>query len=85
MDFIHGNKLNKLAGFNLLHDILNPPTCTKILNIHYFPTLQGYMDTQKGKAKFKNFRVLLNCGCIYTILMGRIIQKLNHKENNLIQ
>ena len=32
MNCIHGNKLNKLAEFNLLNEILNPPKLTKKLN-----------------------------------------------------
>ena len=28
INFIHGNKGNKLAEYNLLHDILNPPKRT---------------------------------------------------------
>ena len=30
MNCIHGNKLNKLAEFNLLNEILNPPKLKKI-------------------------------------------------------
>ena len=29
MTRIHGNKVKKLAEGNLLHDRINPPTCTK--------------------------------------------------------
>ena len=49
----------KIAEHNLLHDILNPPKRTKILNIHYSPILQGCVNTRKGKAKVKSFRILL--------------------------
>ena len=42
------------------------------------------MNTRKGKAKFKNFRILLDSGCSSTILMIRIMQK-NPKEDNLIK
>ena len=31
MTAIHGNKVNKLSEFNLLHDIINPPKCSNFL------------------------------------------------------
>ena len=34
------------------------------------------MNIRKGKAKFKNFRILLDSVCSSTIVMGRIIEKL---------
>ena len=43
--FIHDNEVNKIAEFNLLHDILNPSTRTKYINIHYSPVLHGCMNT----------------------------------------
>ena len=39
MTFINVNKVNKLAGCNLLHDILNPPKLIKYLDRHYYPIL----------------------------------------------
>ena len=72
---VHINKVNKISSFNLLHDILNPPKCTKLFNSHYFPILNRFMNTQKGKAKFKSFRILFYIGCSYTIIMGRLMRK----------
>ena len=54
MTCIHEKKVNKLAECNLLHDILNPPKRTKILNRHYFPILQGCMNIRQDKANLKN-------------------------------
>ena len=34
MTCIHKNKVNKLAEYNLIHDILNPPKNTKNSNIN---------------------------------------------------
>ena len=34
------------------------------------------MNTRKGRAKFKCFRIRLERGCIYTILMGRLVEKI---------
>ena len=43
------------------------------------------MNTLKGGAKFKKFRILLDSGCSSTILMGRLIEKLTPKEDAVIQ
>ena len=43
------------------------------------------MNTQKGKARFKKFRILLDSGCISTIVIRRLITKLNLKEDAVIQ
>ena len=55
MTCIHGKKVNKLAECNLLHDIINHPKRTENLNSHYYPIIQGCMNTKNGKAKFNNF------------------------------
>ena len=75
MTFIQENKVNKLSEWNLLHDILNPPKHNKILNIHYSPILQGYINICKGEAKFKNFQILLDSVCSSTIIMVRPTKK----------
>ena len=85
MACMHGNKLNKLAEWNLLHDMINLLKLTKNLNSHYSPVLQGCINTQKGKQKFKKFRILLDSGCSSTILMGRLIQNRIPKIDNVIQ
>ena len=55
MASMHGNEVNKTAGYNLLHDILNPSKHTNNLNIHYSPILYGWMNTRKGRARDKKF------------------------------
>ena len=52
---IHDKEVNKIAEYNLLHDIINPPKCTKYLNSHYSHILYVCMNTRKGKLKFNNF------------------------------
>ena len=49
MTCIDENKINKLAEFNLLHDIINIPGRNKTLNIYYSPILQGCMNIRKDK------------------------------------
>ena len=43
------------------------------------------MNTRKGRAKFKNFRIILDTRCISTIVTGRLIPKLSPKEGNMMQ
>ena len=43
------------------------------------------MNTRKGKAKFKNFRILLDSVCSSAILMGRLVEKLGPKIYYVIQ
>ena len=38
------------------------------------------MNTRKGKANFKNFQILLDSGCSYKIVMGRIGKKSIEKD-----
>ena len=59
MTLIHDKEVNKIAEFNLLNDIINTPKRNKRLYSHYYPILHGCMNTRRGKAKFKNFRILL--------------------------
>ena len=76
MTRINDDKVNKIAEWNLLHDIINPPKCTKNLNTHYSPILNGCMNTRHGREKFKNFWILLDSGCSSTIVMGRLVKDL---------
>ena len=73
MTRIHTNEVNNISECYLLHDIINPPERSKTLNSHYSPILHGWMNTIKGKAKFKNFCILLDSGCSSTIVMGRLV------------
>ena len=55
MTYIYDNKGNNIAEWNLLHGILNPLKRIKKLNSNYSPTIHGYMNKRKGKAKFNFF------------------------------
>ena len=52
---IYNKDVSKIAKFNLLHDMMNPPKRAKSLYSHYTPILPECMDTIKRRAKFKNF------------------------------
>ena len=43
------------------------------------------MNTRKINKIFKNFLILFNSVCIYTILIERLMKKLTPKENSVIQ
>ena len=60
MTIIHDNKVNIIPACNLLHDILNPPKRKKVLNIHYSPIQNKFINKRKGKSKFNKFRILLD-------------------------
>ena len=79
MNRIHDIKLNNISQCDLLYDIINPYKHTKSINSHYSPILHGCMITCRGISNFKNFRILLDSGCSSTILMRRLITKLNTK------
>ena len=66
---IHGRDINNIAECNLLHDILNPYKRNKNMNFRYSPILHGCMNTLRGKARFKNLRILLDSECSHTIVM----------------
>ena len=82
---IQNNEVSNIAECNLLHDIINPPRRAKNLNIHYSPILHVCMNTRKGKSKFKNFRILLDSGCKFTIVMVRLVRKQAPEKNALMQ
>ena len=67
MALIHDKKVNKIAECNLIHDIINPPKRAKNLNINYSPILHGCINTRKGRAKIKNFQIILDSGFRSTI------------------
>ena len=71
---MHENEVNKIAECNLLHDIINPSKFNKKCNSHYSPVLHGCINTREGKAKFKNFPILLDSGCSSTIVMLGLIK-----------
>ena len=80
MNCIHENKVNNIAEFNLIHDIINTPKRTKNLNSHHSPILHGFMNTRNDKAKIENFRIILDIGFSSSIIMGRLVEKLSPKD-----
>ena len=85
MIHIHEKEVNKKSGCNLLQGMINPPKRAKKLNNHYYPILHVCMNTTKGREKYKNFQILLDSGCIYTIVMGRLVEKLLPEEDAVMQ
>ena len=77
MTCIHNNEVNKISEWNLLHDIINPTKQNKKLNIHYYPILNVCINTRINRAKLKNFQILLDSGCSYKIVTGKIVEKLH--------
>ena len=43
------------------------------------------MNTRKGRVKFKNSRILLGIGFIFTIIMIRLVEKLNLEKDAVMQ
>ena len=43
------------------------------------------MNTRKGKAKFKNFQIILNSGCSSTIAMGKFVEEINPEKYAMMQ
>ena len=85
MIHIHDKEVNKTAEYNLLHHIINPPKRAKNINSHYSSILHGCMNTRKGRAKFKNFRILMDSGCSSMIVIRRIFEKLKIEKDAVIQ
>ena len=80
MMHIHSNEVNNISECNLLHEIINPPKRTKKLNSHYSPILQGCMNNRGGKAKFKNFQIILDSGCSSIIVMIRLVKNIPRRR-----
>ena len=62
MTRIHDKEVNKISVCNLLYDIINPPKQAKHLNKNYSHIIHVCMSTRKDRAKFKNFRIILDSG-----------------------
>ena len=82
---IHDDKVNKIAECNLLHDIINIPKLTNNFDSHYSPILHVYINIRKGRARFKNFRILLDNQCSSTIVMVRLIKILSPEKDVVMQ
>ena len=85
MTRVHNKKVNKIPECNLLHDIINSSKRTKHLNSHYYPILHACMNTRHGRAKFKSFWILLDSGFSPTILMVRLVEKIHHEKDAVMQ
>ena len=77
---IHNNEVNNISECNLLHDKINPPKRAKYLNRHYYSILHGCMNIRRGKAKFKNFHIILDSGCSSAVVMGRLVKILSPEK-----
>ena len=85
MIYIHDNEVNNIAECNLLHGFINAPKRAKNINTHYYLILHGCMNIRKGRARFKNFQILLDSGFIYTILMIWLVDKLYPGKDTVMQ
>ena len=65
---------------NVLSYFLNITKRARTKNSHYSPIIQGCMNTRSGRAKFKNFQIILDNGRSSTIMMGKLASKLKSKE-----
>ena len=80
MYHIHNTKSNNRTVCNLIHGIINNYKRTKNKNSNYYPILHVCVNTQRRKAKFKDFRILLDIGCSSMILMESLIKNLKLKK-----
>ena len=85
MNHIHENEVNNISECNLLHGVLDPSKLTKNINIYHSPILRVCMNTCRGKAKFKNFRILLVSGFSSTIVMRSLLDKLKAKKGGVVK
>ena len=83
MTHIPDDEVNKIAECILLNNIINRPKLAKFLNRHYSPILHECMNTICGKAKFNNFLILLDSGCISTIVTVSLVKIYKYPENML--
>ena len=56
MENIHDNDVNSISQCNTLHDILNPSNGVNNTNSSYSAILNGFMNTRRGKVKYKAFK-----------------------------
>ena len=85
MTCMNEDEVNIITECYLIHDILNPYKRTKFLNIHHYPILHGCINTQKDRAKFNNFNILLDSRCTSKIIMRILITRINPKINTVMQ
>ena len=85
MTRINDKEVNKIAEWNLLHNIINPTKHAATLNSHYSPILHGCMNSRKIRANFKNFRIILDNGFSSTIVMGRLVEGIHLEKDAVMQ
>ena len=85
MIYIHDNEVNHISECNLPHDIINPPKRAKNINTHYSPILHGCINIRKGRAKFKNFLIIMDSGCSSAIVMVRLVGRLSPEKDAVMQ
>ena len=64
MNSIHDNKVNSIAKWNLLYDILNSSKRNINIDRHYYPIIHVCINTQNIKENLKNYWILLDSGCV---------------------
>ena len=74
-----GCKINKdniiKHEFNILFNILNPTKRAKPKMSNYSPILQGCINTHIGRAKLRNFRIILDSRSISTIVIRGVTHR----------
>ena len=85
MIYIHDNEVNHIDECNLLHDIINPPKRAKNMNRDYSPILLECMNTRKGRARFQNFRIILDSVCSSIIVTRILVEKLCPEKDAVMQ
>ena len=66
-----------------ISNLINLTKNTKIT--HYMPVLRGKMNCRLGKAKFNSLMIVLKFGAIYSIYLGKHMQKLRKKMTKSVR
>ena len=82
---MYDNKVNNIAEWNLLHDIINTPKRAKNINSNYSPILHGCVNNRNGRARLKKFQIILDSGWSSTILMIGLVHKLSPEKYSVMQ
>ena len=85
MNCLHYNKVNNIAECNLLHDMLKPSKYTKSINKYCTPTIHVCMNIHNGRAKYNNFRILLDSGSGYATVIRSLAEKHNPKKDAVMK
>ena len=79
---IHNDKV-LTHEFNVLSNILNPMKREKSKNSRYSLILQGCRNTRSGRAKIRNFPILLDSWSSSKIVMGKMASNLKEKSTEM--